>query len=198
MGRTDALHCIVRTDPGNSSSNKSAHTPVYFRGFKLPAPKTATAPRVAQLMTELQIQHTRLVMPTRENCAHLESLLEAAAALVETKKLVDKVDMELKVAKSRLGNASENGEGSANGGGGGGKGTPGPMDVDEDAEGEQEEPIDGSGRGQSVVSTRSARGRKQVCFFPYAYYFRTNALPSSVPAVYVYLVRRYGCDGCRK
>ncbi|OBZ70256.1 hypothetical protein A0H81_09635 [Grifola frondosa] len=41
-------------------------------------------------------------MPTRENCVRLESLLEAAAALVEMKKVVDKVDQDIKVMNMRL------------------------------------------------------------------------------------------------
>lgn len=162
--RVDALHCIVRSDvQPNTTSNKTAHTPVYLRSFKTPAPKASIAPKIAQLMTELQVAHTRLVMPTRENCTHLENLLDAAAALVETKKLVDKVESDVKVAQARLRGGPEHGvgEGSVSGGGaggGGGKGTPAPMDVDEDAEGE----VDSNGRGQSVVSTRSARVRRPV------------------------------------
>ncbi|THH30334.1 hypothetical protein EUX98_g3846 [Antrodiella citrinella] len=156
----DLVNCIVRTDvPTNAGSNKSAHTPAYLRSFKLPTPKAAIAPKIAQLMAELQISHTRLVMPTRANSAKLEELLEAASQLIEQKKLLDKADMDIRMAKARLGNGtSESGEGSA--GGGEGKATPGAMEVDEDAEGEHDEHADPNGRGQSVVSARSARGRK--------------------------------------
>ncbi|KAI0082524.1 hypothetical protein K474DRAFT_531469 [Panus rudis PR-1116 ss-1] len=151
----DALHCIHRTETPQGTSTKNTHTPVYLRSFKLPVPKSATAPKIAQVLGELGISHTRLVMPTRENCNRLESLIEAAAALVETKKLVDKVEQDIRISKIRL--ASSEGKDSESGG----AGTPGAMEVDEDAEGVEE---DGEGRAQSVVSTRSSKsikGRKQ-------------------------------------
>ncbi|KAH8094905.1 hypothetical protein BXZ70DRAFT_1009849 [Cristinia sonorae] len=167
----DALQCIVRSEvPANS--NKSSHIPVFFRTLKTPIPRSAVASKVAQLMGELQICHTRLVMPTRENNAKLESLLEAASSLVETKKLVDKVELDIRVARERLGMVSENGgesggweesnvAGRSASAGAEGSGAGGAMDVDEDAEGEQEEGVDASGRGQSVASVRSAGRKKQ-------------------------------------
>ncbi|TCD63966.1 swr complex subunit [Steccherinum ochraceum] len=171
----DAAQCIVRTDvPSNASSNKSAHTPVTLRSFKIPFIKSSNQQKVTQLLAELKISNQRLVMPTRDNLAKLEGLMEAANALIDTKKLVDKVEMDLNVARARLGMAVEGGEadaapagGSASASGAGGQAgvetqTPGAMDVDEDAEGEQEDPVDASGRGQSVVSTRSTRSRKQA------------------------------------
>lgn len=149
---TDALHCIQRIDlpPNATTSTKSSHVPVYLRSYKLPAPKTAAAPRIAQVLGELGISHTRLVMPTKENCAQLESLIEAAAALVETKKLVDKVDQDIRVAKIRLASRTSDGDEGE---------TPGAMDADDDGEGAEE---DEEGRAQSVVSGRSGRGRKQA------------------------------------
>ena len=101
-------------------------------------------------MGELGVSHTRLVMPTRDNCAHLESLLEAASALVETKKQVDRIEQEMRVLQERLGKSSEGGDEEA-------------MDVDE-GEGEGGDANE-DGRAQSVVSTRSGRSsreRKQV------------------------------------
>ena len=84
-------------------------------------------------------------MPTRENSLHLESLLEAAAVLVETKKQVDRIEQEIRIAGERLGKASE-GDDEA-------------MDVDEnDGDGEGEGEPGEDGRAQSVVSTRSGRG----------------------------------------
>ena len=155
MSFTDALHCIQRVDPPPSAttSTKTSHVPVYLRSYRLPAPKTAAAPRIAQVLGELGISHTRLVMPTKENCSQLESLIEAAAALVETKKVVDKIDQDIRIAKIRVtSRTSEGDEGE----------TPGAMEVDEDGEGGEE---DENGRAQSVVSARSARsarGRKQA------------------------------------
>lgn len=91
-------------------------------------------------------------MPTRENCAQLESLLEATTALIETKKLVDKVDYDIQVLKTRLGNRESEGvEGMGHGES---------MEVEEVGEAEGED-----GRAQSVVSTRSTRSRKHVSRF---------------------------------
>lgn len=108
-------------------------------------------------MGELGVSHTRLVMPTKENSAKLESLLEAAGTLVETKKQVDRIEQEIKVAMERLGKSSEGGDeddgmdvdDNDNDGNGGGEG-------DGDGEGEP----NGDGRAQSVVSTRSGRGSR--------------------------------------
>jgi len=169
----DALHCIIRTDPPTTTTTatKAAHQPVHLRSFKLPVPKPAIAQKVSQAMAELGIPHVRLVMPTRENCAQLESLLDATSALVETKKVVDRVDQEIRILKARLGRkASEGGadaeadpdaDGDADADGetntGTGTGAATPMNVD-DGEGDP-------GRAQSVVSTRSGRSgrsRKQT------------------------------------
>ena len=155
----DATHCIHRTDVPTSTttSTKAAHTGVYLRSYKLPQPKAPSAAKVAQVLGELGISHTRLVMPTRDNCAQLESLLDAATALVETKKVVDKVEQDIRIMKARLG---EQDPGGREDGADTGDAAPTPMDVDDgnDAEGE----IDG--RAQSIVSTRSTRSRKPVSF----------------------------------
>ncbi|EPS98724.1 hypothetical protein FOMPIDRAFT_1164806 [Fomitopsis schrenkii] len=151
----DATHCIHRTDVPTSTTTgtKAAHTGVYLRSYKLPQPKAPSAARVAQVLGELGISHTRLVMPTRDNCAQLENLLDAATALVETKKVVDKVEQDIRIMKARLGEQEPGGEDGAEMG----DGAQTPMDVDDgnDAEGELD------GRAQSVVSTRSTRSRKQ-------------------------------------
>lgn len=154
---SDATHCIHRTEVPTSTatSTKAAHTGVYLRSYKLPQPKAPSAAKVAQVLGELGISHTRLVMPTRDNCAQLESLLDAATALVETKKVVDKVEQDIRIMKARLG---EQEPGGGEDDAGTGDAAPTPMDVDDgnDAEGEVD------GRAQSIVSTRSTRSRKQV------------------------------------
>jgi len=173
----DAHHCIVRTEPpaATATATKTAHHPVYLRSFKLPIPKAAIAPKVTQALSELGVSHARLVIPTRENCVLLESLLDATGALVETKKVVDRVDQEIRVLKGRLGRKASEGvdadadadadgeadaEGEADADGetntGSGTGEATPMNVDEGADGEP-----GAGRAQSVVSIRSGRSRKQ-------------------------------------
>lgn len=137
-----------------------------MRSFKLPYPKAAIAPKVTQALTEIGISHARLVMPTRDNIAALESLIDAASALVETKKLVDKVDADIRVARIRLGKeVSEAPEGSAHAGPSKDQSMPPrtPMEVDgstagdADAEGEPDDE-----RAQSVISVRSTRSRKTV------------------------------------
>ncbi|KAF8165527.1 SWR1-complex protein 4 [Crassisporium funariophilum] len=157
----DAQHCIIRTDiPATAVATKAAHQPAYLRSFKLPIPKAAIAPKITQALAELGISHSRLVMPTRENIAQLESLLDATTALVETKRVADKVDQDIQVLKVRLGMRanSELGEGGA--------GTKieaeDGMDIDgsQVAEGEGDPEEGDDGRAQSVVSTRSGRSRK--------------------------------------
>jgi len=122
-----------------------------LRSFKLPVPKAAIAPKVTQALAELGISLTRLVMPTRDNVAQLESLLEATMALIEMKRVVDKVDYDIEVLRAQLGlkEGQENENSMTEG-----------MDVDEkivDSEAGKD------GRAQSIVSVRSGRGsRKQV------------------------------------
>lgn len=94
-------------------------------------------------------------MPTRDNCAQLESLLDATTALIETKKVVDKVEQDIRVLKARLGiRESESVDRDAK------ESTP--MDVDECKE-DRDVDADAGGRAESVVSGRSGRSRKQVC-----------------------------------
>lgn len=140
-------------------ATKAAHQPAYLRSFKLPAPKAAIAPKITQALAELGISHSRLVMPTRENTAQLEALLDATTALVETKRVVDKVEYDIQVLKNRLGmrensqaatdvEMKQEGSGDADGSNLG------------EAGGENEEAEDR--RAQSVMSARSARNRKHV------------------------------------
>jgi DNA methyltransferase 1-associated protein 1 len=151
----DAQHCIIRVEPPPSSITKVTHVPVHVRTYKLPAPKAAILPKVTQALTELGINHTRLVMPTRENCGRLESLIEASAALIDTKKTVDRVEQDIRVLRVRLGRQSDGPEED------GKEGTP--MEVDGGAGVDGEGELKDGGRAQSIVSTRSGRGRKQVC-----------------------------------
>jgi hypothetical protein len=151
----DAQHCIVRTDVPTTTATKAAHQPAYLRSFKLPTPKAAIAPKVTLALSELGISHSRLVMPTRENVAHFESLLEATTALIEIKRLIDKADYDIKVSRNRLG-LREKSQSV-------GDGEPkiendDAMDIDYtqgDGDGDVEE--DDDGRGQSVMSGRSRK-----------------------------------------
>jgi len=146
----DALHCIQRTDgptPTGTTTTKTTHQAAYLRSFRLPYPKAAVAAKVSQIATELGIALSRLVVPTRDTLAHHEALLEAITALVEMKKVADRVDQEIRTAKIRLGMRESEPPGEAR------------MDVDEDAQGPD---TPAEGRAQSVVSTRSGRSRKQT------------------------------------
>lgn len=149
----DLLHNIVRApESATLLSTKSAHQAVFMRSAKLPYPKAPISQKVSQALAELRINPTRLVMPTRENVICLEMLLEATTAMVEQKRVVDRVEQEVRTLKVRLGLQVED-------------------EADADAEGEAEpadstsnieevDAVDG-GRAQSVQSTRSS-SRKQV------------------------------------
>lgn len=162
----DAIHCIHRTDvPANSATTtKAAHQPVYLRSYKIPAARSTHQQRVAQVLSELGLRHDRLVMPTHENCAALEQLLSAASALVETKKVVDRVDQEIRILQARLnereGGTAEGDEGAGVDGGADNAG----MDVD-DIDGGEDLDADADGETDRAVSqapsTRST-GRKRV------------------------------------
>ncbi|KAI0068621.1 hypothetical protein BV25DRAFT_1866596 [Artomyces pyxidatus] len=143
----DALHCITRTDAPSATTpaTKASHQAAAFRSMKMAYPKSSMQGKVAQVVTELGISLARLVMPTRETLAQHEALVEAAGALVETKKVVDRVDQEIRVAKARLGMRESEAPGAST-----------PMEVDEEVGPPAE------GRAPSVVSTRSARSRKQT------------------------------------
>ncbi|KAI9064844.1 hypothetical protein FKP32DRAFT_1591067 [Trametes sanguinea] len=149
----DALHCIHRySDAQTSSSSKAPHSPVHLRSTKIPQLKQATAQRIAQVLNEVGVVHNRLVMPTRDNIARLEAVIHDAGIVVEKKKTLDKLDQDIVTMKARL--AALRGEGTEEDAG---SVPQTPMEVEE---GPDESVVDG--RAQSVLSTKSARGRKQT------------------------------------
>ncbi|TDL29904.1 hypothetical protein BD410DRAFT_817836 [Rickenella mellea] len=160
----DALHCILRSDvmPTNVPPTKAAHQPVYLRSSRLPMPKASMAPKINQALAELDVSHTRLVMPTRENCSQLEGLFDAAAALVDTKKVVDKVDQEIRVLKARLAGRASVGarsEGAdADSKNQGEQAEDGERDAEGEAEGEATEKAD---RAVSVAASVRSYSRKR-------------------------------------
>lgn len=112
--------------------------------------------KILQAFAEMGLSPSRLVMPTKENVAQLDGLLEAVTAMVETKKVLDKMDHDIQVVKKQLGMRNEQSDGE-------GDGEPGvktedAMDVDHT----QAETDGNEGRGHSVVSVRSVRSRKKV------------------------------------
>ncbi|KAF9777413.1 hypothetical protein BJ322DRAFT_1102345 [Thelephora terrestris] len=78
----DAQHCITRIDLPQTTVTKSSHQAAALRSYKIPTPKQAVATKVAQTLSEHGVNSSRLVMPTRENLLHLESLIEATTAVV--------------------------------------------------------------------------------------------------------------------
>jgi len=128
----------------------------------MPAPKATVAAKINQALAELGISASRLVMPTRDNMAQLEALIDLTAQLLETKRLVEKVEHDVAVLRNRVELRDEEDTLEAKMEG------VDTMDVDSqtgaDAEGETE---DDTGRAESVISARSGRGvhRKQVSSF---------------------------------
>jgi DNA methyltransferase 1-associated protein 1 len=146
------LHCIQRADVAThaGTTTKATHQAAYLRSFRVSYPKAAVAAKVTQIAGELGITLSRLVVPTRDTLAAYDSLLEAITAVVEAKKVSDRLDQEIRTAKMRLGMRESEAPADM------------PMDVDEDGQAPPETP--GDGRAQSVVSTRSGRSRKQVSY----------------------------------
>ena len=163
----DALHCIQRIDPPPlTPATKASHAAATLRSQKVAYPKPAVSSKVNQVVTELGVPISRgVIMPTRDTLAQYEMLIEAATALVETKKIVDRVEQEIRVARARLDMRASASDGGI-GGDGGGSGAQTPMDVDEEpGSRSQSRGQEGGTRAQSVVSTRSGRSgrsRKQV------------------------------------
>ena len=87
--------------PGTSST-KAAHQPAFLRSYKIPTVRAAVQPRVAHVLSETGLLADRLVMPTLENVQLLEQLLNATTALVETRKVVERVEQDIRVYKERI------------------------------------------------------------------------------------------------
>ena len=149
----DLHQCIYRTELSTGSSMKITHQPVYLRSWKLPTPKPSNAAKITQALSESGINYQRLVMPTRENVVQLEALYEAANALVDTKKVIDRVEQEICMMKEK-----KNGRTSLS--------RSETMDVDAETKNESEEVgkeavNEDNGRAHSVsTSTRSAMRRR--------------------------------------
>lgn len=105
---TDALHCIYRTPvpPITSQTSHLAakhppHIPATLRSAKLPVPKANAAIRITELLVEMGVNAQRLVMPTRSNLDAFDGLLQAAAALVDMKRQVDRVEQEMRTLRAQ-------------------------------------------------------------------------------------------------
>lgn len=80
-------------------------------------------------------------MPTRENLVHLESLIDAATLLLETKKNVDRVEHDIRLMMGRIAVARRDEQL------GGGEGGEIPMDVDQEAVADDDDTGIHAGRG---------------------------------------------------
>ena len=136
----DAQHCITRVElPPQTTATKSSHQSAALRSYKIPAPKQAMATKVAQVLSEYGINSSRLVMPTRDNLLHLESLIDATTLLLDVKRNVDRVEQDIRVMKARVLRRDEQL--------GGGDGGEVPMDVDQEAVVDEDDAGIHSGRG---------------------------------------------------
>lgn len=104
----DLTHCIYRVPPQPIAPNSShlaskhpVHQPAHLRSSKMPTPKPNTAIRVTELLSEMGLNIHRLVMPTRSNLDALDGVLHAAAALVDMKRQVDRVEQEIRTVKAQ-------------------------------------------------------------------------------------------------
>ncbi|WWC98443.1 hypothetical protein V866_005334 [Kwoniella sp. B9012] len=104
----DLAHCIYHlppppTNPHSShlASKHPVHQPVHLRSTKIPPPKPNAAIRITELLNELGISAHKLVMPTRNNIEMFDSLLQAAGALIDMKRQVDRVEQELRTVKAQ-------------------------------------------------------------------------------------------------
>ena len=100
----DAAHCIYRLPPdplSHLAPKHPMHIPVFLRSTKLPVPRQNAAIRITELLTELGISTQALVMPTRANLDEFDGLLQAAGALIDMKRQVDRVEQELRTLKAQ-------------------------------------------------------------------------------------------------
>jgi DNA methyltransferase 1-associated protein 1 len=146
---------MTRVDsPATSSAiTKSSHQPVHLRSTRIPIPKANVAQKINAVLTEMAINSTRLVMPTKSNIEKMEALQNAAAGLVDIKKVVDRVDQEIRVLRARLGQEDEGGDEDAEG------------DVDADADADAEADMDAEGEHEvsvPIASTSAAQEKNLV------------------------------------
>lgn len=91
----------VGPNASHLATKHPVHQPVHLRSSKMPVPKPNTAIRVTELLTEMAVSTTRLVMPTRTNLEAFEGVLTAAASLVDMKRQVDRVEQEVRTLKAQ-------------------------------------------------------------------------------------------------
>lgn len=91
----------VPPQPGQLTTSRNTHQPVYLRSTRLPTPKPHLATKTNALLSQMSISTVRLVMPTRDNVVALEKVIHSAEGLVEMKRLVDRVEVEVRTLKAQ-------------------------------------------------------------------------------------------------
>ncbi|KAA1111069.1 swr complex subunit [Puccinia graminis f. sp. tritici] len=108
----DTKHCIYRLDSnsltGSTTGSGGHHRTVCLRSARIPLPKTAAAQtRISTVWSELNIPNLLsylpkpLIMPTRKNVESYERLIQATNQLIDLKRLIDRVDNDLKVHRKK-------------------------------------------------------------------------------------------------
>jgi DNA methyltransferase 1-associated protein 1 len=59
--------------------------------------------RIQQILQELEINSSRLVMPTKENIEHMEKLITVCQQLADARKTLEKLEDELRSQKIKMG-----------------------------------------------------------------------------------------------
>lgn len=106
----DIQNCIWRHEPSQTGigvTKSSSTLPVHLRSTRIPLPRAQLLPKITAVLAEHGISISRLVMPTRANLERMEALQTAATVLLETKKAVDRVDLEIRTLKEAQKEARE-------------------------------------------------------------------------------------------
>ncbi|WVN88619.1 uncharacterized protein L203_103830 [Cryptococcus depauperatus CBS 7841] len=90
----------ISSQGSHLSTKHPVHVPAYLRSTRLPLPKSTASMRITELLAELGTNAHKLICPTRQNIEIFEGLLQAAAALVEMKRQVDRTEQELRTLRA--------------------------------------------------------------------------------------------------
>jgi hypothetical protein len=91
----------IPPQPGQLTTSRNTHQPAYLRGTRLPALKPDIKNKTHALLAEMHISTVSLVMPTKDNIAALEKTIHSAEGLIEMKRLVDRVEVEVRTLKAQ-------------------------------------------------------------------------------------------------
>lgn len=134
-------------------------------------------------------------MPTLENIQHLEQLLNAAVALVDTRKVVERVEQDIRITKERL--AAKEGRLDGSGDVEGEKKEAENEDADgsgdDDAEGDED--ADGeTDRAVSIAASAISRKEVSLSFMHYPSFADTDHVVSPAQAVSLSVINGFKYD----